>query len=85
MTLWIQKWNKNKVLDKSWSKFIKPSVVAPGKIHGLIETHKVDNAVRVITSGCGRVAENLSIYVEKYLFPKVLKIERQSSRYIRNA
>ena len=85
MTLWIQKWNKNKVLDKSWSKFIKPSVVAPGKIYGLIETHKVDNAVRVITSGCGRVAENLSIYVEKYLFPKVLKIERQSSRYIRNA
>ena len=75
MNLWIQKWTENKVLDKSWSKFIEPSVVAPGKMYGLIKTHKVDNPVRVITSGCGTAVENLSIFVEKCLFPEVLKIE----------
>ena len=32
VNLWIQKWTENKVLDKSWSKFIEPSVVAPGKM-----------------------------------------------------
>ena len=37
--------------------------------------HKVSNPVRVITSGCGTVVENLSIFVERCLYPKVLKIE----------
>ena len=58
MNLRIQKWTENNVLDKSWSKFIEPSVVAPWKMHGLIKTHKVDNPVRVITSGCGTGVEN---------------------------
>ena len=44
-------------------------------MYGLIKTHKVDNPVRVITSGCGTAVENLSIFVEKCLFPEVLKIE----------
>ena len=65
VNLWIQKWTENKVLDKSWSKFIKPSVAAPGKMHGLVKTHEPDNPVRVINSGCGTAAENLSIFVEK--------------------
>ena len=75
VNLWIQKWTENKVLDKSWSKFIEPSFVVPGKMHGLVKTHKADNPVRVITSGCGTAVENLSILVEKYLFPELLKIE----------
>ena len=75
VNLWIQKWTENKVLDKSWSKFIEPSFVAPGKMYGLVKTHKADNPVRVITSGCGTAVENLSIFVEKCLFPEVLKIE----------
>ena len=44
-------------------------------MYGLIKTHKVGNPVRVITSGCGRATENLSIFVEKCLYSKVLKIE----------
>ena len=75
MNLWIQKWTENKVIDKSWSKYIEPSFVAPGKMYGLVKTHKADNPVRVITSGCGTAVENLSIFVEKCLFPEVLKIE----------
>ena len=75
VNLWIQKCTENKVLDKSWSKFIEPSFVAPGLMYGLVKTHKADNPVRVITSGCGTAVENLSIFVEKCLFPEVLKIE----------
>ena len=57
VNLWIQKLTENKVLDKSWSKFIEPSFVVPGKMHGLVKTHKSDNPVRVITSGCGTAVE----------------------------
>ena len=46
-------------------------------MYGLVKTHKADNPVRFITSGCGTAVENLSIFVEKCLFPEVLKIERE--------
>ena len=38
-------------------------------MYGMVKTHKVDNLVRVITSGCNTVAEKLSILVEKTLYP----------------
>ena len=44
-------------------------------MYDLIKTHKVNNPVRFITSGFGTAVENLSIFVEKCLFPEVLKIE----------
>ena len=75
VNLWIQKLTENKVLDKSWSKFIEPSFVAPGKMYCLVKTHKENNPVRVITSGCGIAVENLSIFIKKFLFPEVLEIE----------
>ena len=46
-------------------------------MYGLVKTHKADNPVRFITSGCGTAVENLSIFVEKCLFSEVLKIERE--------
>ena len=33
----------------SWYRFIETSHASPGKIYGLIKTHKVGNPVRVIT------------------------------------
>ena len=33
-------------------------------MYGLVKAHKVDNPVRVITSGCNTAIENLSIYME---------------------
>ena len=68
VNVWTQKWTENKVLGKSQSKFIEPSVVAPGKMYGLIKTHKADNPIRVITSDCEAAVENLSIFVDKCLF-----------------
>ena len=44
-------------------------------MYGLVKTHKVNNPVRVITTGCGTAVENLSIFVERYLYVEVLKIE----------
>ena len=43
-------------------------------MYGLIKTHKADNPVRIITSGCNTAVENLSIFVEKVLYSEVEKI-----------
>ena len=37
-------------------------------MNGLVKTHKVNNPVRVITSGCNTAIESLSIYIEHVLF-----------------
>ena len=55
----------SKVLDKNWSKFIETSFAAPGKMSGLVKTHRADHPVRAIISGCGTAVENLLIFVEK--------------------
>ena len=73
--MWIEIWKRNGVLNDSWSKFIKPSNSTPGKMYGLVKTHKEGNPVRVISSGCGTAIENLSIFVEKCLYYEVLNIE----------
>ena len=73
--MWIEKWKRNGVLNDSWRRFIKPSNSTPGKMYGLVKTHKEGNPVRVITSGCGTAIENLSIFVEKCLYSEVLNIE----------
>ena len=75
VTLWIQKRTRNNILCKTWQKFIEPSHVTPGKMYGLVKTHKVNNPVRVITSGCGTAVKNLSVFVEKCLYPEVLEIQ----------
>ena len=73
--MWIQKWTQNNVLCKTWQKFVELSDVTPGKVYGLVKTHKVNNPVRVITSGCGMAVEDLSVFVERCLYPEVLKNE----------
>ena len=44
-------------------------------MYGLIKTHKESNPVRVITSGCSTAIEYLTIFVEKYLYKEVNKID----------
>ena len=38
-------------------------------MYGMVKTHKADNPVCVITSGCNIVVEKLSILVLKTLYP----------------
>ena len=40
-------------------------------MYGLVKTHKANNPVRIITSGCSTAVENLSIFVEKVLYKEV--------------
>ena len=40
-------------------------ISTPGKMYGLVKTHKVNNPVRVITSGGGMTVGILSIFVER--------------------
>ena len=44
-------------------------------MYGLVKTHKADNPVRVITSGCETALKNLCIFDEKCLFPELSKTE----------
>ena len=71
---WIEKWHANKVIDNSWKSFVSCDSPSAGKMYGLIKTHKFDNPVRIITSGCNTAVENLSIFVEKVLYSEVEKI-----------
>ena len=75
VTSWVKIWKQNKVLDNSWCRFIETLHANPGKMYGLVKTHKVDNPVRVTTSGCGTAIENLSIFVEECLYSEVLEID----------
>ena len=73
--MWIKKWARNGVLCKTWQKFIEPSHADPEEIYGLVKTDKDNTPACVITSSCGTAVENLSIFVERCLYPEVLKIE----------
>ena len=42
--------------------------------YGLVKTHKANNPVRIITSGCNTAVENLSIFVEKVLYKEAERI-----------
>ena len=65
---WISKWTSNGLIDINWKRFITPTSSTPGKMYGLVQNHKVNNPVRVITSGCNTAIERLSIYIEHVLF-----------------
>ena len=63
-----------RVLDKRWVKYIRSPHAKPGAMYGLIKSHKENNPARVINSGCGTTIGFLSIFVEKYLYKEVVKI-----------
>ena len=43
-------------------------------MYGLVQTHKNNYPVRIITSGCNTAVENLSIFIEKVLYKEVERI-----------
>ena len=70
---WIEKWHSEKILDK-WRSFIILLSSTAEQIYGNVKTHKENNPVRVITSGCNTAVENLSIFVENVLFELASKL-----------
>ena len=65
---WISKWTLKGMIDNKWKRFITPTNSTPGKMYELVKTHKVNNPVRVITSGCNSSIKDLPIYIEHVLF-----------------
>ena len=69
------KWENLKVLDKKRGvKYIRSSQAKPGSMYELIKTQKENNPARVITSGYATAIEFLSIFVEKYSYTEVDKV-----------
>ena len=68
---WIEKWYAKKVIDHSWKDFILCDSPSAGKMYSLVKTHKANNPVRIITSGCNIVVENFSIFVGNVLYKEV--------------
>ena len=64
---WLEKWSH--IITNEWKEFIRPDNCNAGKMYDMMKTHKADNPVRVITSGCNTVVEKVSILVEKSLYP----------------
>ena len=58
---WSEKWSY--IITNGWKEFISSDNCNAGKMCGMVKTHKFGNPVRVITSGCNRVVEILSILV----------------------
>ena len=56
---WLDKWPEK--ITEEWKKIITPNNSSAGKMYGMVKTHKKDNPVRVITSGCNTAVEKLSI------------------------
>ena len=65
---WVLKWHNKKVLNDKWKSYITCHNSRPGKMYGNIKTHKTNNLVTVITSGCNTPVEHLSNFVEKVLY-----------------
>ena len=65
---WISKRSSKGVIDYNWKRFITPTNSTPGKMYELVKAHKVNNCVRVVTSGFNTAIESFSIYIEHVLF-----------------
>ena len=65
---WISKWTSKRLIDNNLKRFISQASSIPEKMYGLAKTHKVNNPVKVTTSGCNTAIESLSIYTEHVLF-----------------
>ena len=66
---WCEKWLKRGDLSADWSKFIINATAQPGKNSTLYKTHKENNPVRLLTTGCNTAIENLSRYIESVCAP----------------
>ena len=64
----IAEWHNNISISEKSKKFITVKDSTPGKMYDNVETHKIGNPTRVITSGSNTAIENLSVFVENVLY-----------------
>ena len=66
---WTNKWISRNEISKEWAKYIVNVNAVPGKNNILYKTHKPNNPVRLLTTGCNTAIENLSRFIEVVCAP----------------
>ena len=69
----MENWIKKGEIAEPLLDCILNSEARPGTSYGLIKIHKPGNPIRLITSGIGTAVENLSAFIEYFLYPCVRK------------
>ena len=72
---WTNKWISRNEISKEWAKYIVNVNAVPGKNNILYKTHKPNNPVRLLTTGCNTAIENLSRFIEVVCAPLTNNIE----------
>ena len=72
---WATKWISRNEISKEWAKHIVNENAVPGKNSTLYKTHKPNNPVRLLITGCNTVIENLSRFIEVVCAPLTNNIE----------
>ena len=66
---WTNKWISRNEISKEWAKYIVNVNAVPGKNSTLYKTHKPNNPVRLLTTGCNTAIEHLSRFIEVVCAP----------------
>ena len=72
---WTNKWISRNEISKEWAKYIINVNAVPGKNRTLYKTHKPNNLVRLLTSGCNTAIENFLRFIEVVCAPLTNNIE----------
>ena len=72
---WTNKWISRNEISKEWAKYIINVNAVPGKNRTLYKTHKANNLVHLLTTGCNTAIENLLHFIEGVCAPLTNNIE----------
>ena len=72
---WTNKWISRNEISKEWAKCIANVNAVPGKNNILYKTHKPNNSVRLLTTGCNTAIDNLSRFIEVVCAPLTNNVE----------
>ena len=69
------KWISRNEISKEWAKYIINANAVPGKNSALYQTHKPNNPVPLLTTGCNTAIKNLLRFIEVVCAPLTNNIE----------
>ena len=72
---WTTKWISRNEISQEWAKYIVNVNAVPGKNKTLYKTHKPNNPVCLLTTGCNTAIENVSCFIEVVCAPLTNNIE----------
>ena len=72
---WPTKWISRKEISKKWARYIVNENAVTGEHSMLYKRHKANNSVRLLTTGCNTVIENISSFIKLVCTPLTDNIE----------